>query len=99
MIDYAARRDRLRERMAAGQCPALLITNLPDVRYLCGFGPNAALLVLTDGQILATDGRYVVQAEHDAPGWTWPSLPAGARSARCGRRTGTLFGSASMRSR
>ncbi|MEZ5186312.1 MAG: Xaa-Pro peptidase family protein [Candidatus Nanopelagicales bacterium] len=69
MIDYAARRDRLRERMAAGQCPALLITNLPDVRYLCGFsGSNAALLVLTDGQILATDGRYVVQAEHEAPG-------------------------------
>ena len=40
------RRDRIRVRIARRTCEALLVTNLPDVRYLCGFsGSNGALLV------------------------------------------------------
>ncbi len=70
MIDHGRRRDRLRTRLAAAECPGMLVTNLPDVRYLTGFsGSNAALLVLTGGEeILATDGRYVVQAGQESPG-------------------------------
>jgi Xaa-Pro aminopeptidase len=43
---------------------AFLVTGLPNVRYLSGFtGSNAALLVRKDGEaVLATDGRYAVQA-------------------------------------
>ena len=68
MGPFAARRDRLRELMAEAGCDALLVTDLCDVRYLCGFsGSNAALLVLTDGEVLATDGRYRVQAAREAP--------------------------------
>jgi Xaa-Pro aminopeptidase len=63
------RLDVLRERMAGAGERALLITNLPDVRYLCGFsGSNGALLVTEDDVLLATDGRYVVQAGEESPG-------------------------------
>ena len=68
MTPQATRRDRLRERMAAHDCTALLITDLSDVRYFCGFsGSNAAMVVTVDEALLATDGRYVTQAGNEAP--------------------------------
>jgi Xaa-Pro aminopeptidase len=43
---------------------ALLVTHLPDVRYLCGFtGSNAALCISATRAALFTDGRYIVQAK------------------------------------
>ncbi len=63
-----ARRDRLRERMAAVGCSAFLLTDLPDVQYFCGFsGSNGALVVTEETAILATDFRYKTQAAHEAP--------------------------------
>ena len=48
---------------------ALLVTHLPDVRYLCGFtGSNAALLLTGGKAVLFTDGRYVAQAKAEATG-------------------------------
>jgi len=42
----------------------LLVTHLPNVRYLCGFtGSAAALLILAGGAFLFTDGRYRTQAK------------------------------------
>jgi Xaa-Pro aminopeptidase len=68
MSVHPRRRDLLRERMASAGCEALLVTDLTDVRYLCGFsGSNAALLVTADTLVLATDGRYRVQAGQEAP--------------------------------
>ncbi len=61
--------DRLRELAAAMRqrnTPLLLLSNLPDVRYLTGFtGSNAALVVRSRPRVSArlfTDGRYTVQA-------------------------------------
>jgi Xaa-Pro aminopeptidase len=48
----------------------MLVSDLINVRYLCGFtGSNAALLVFADDQpaVLATDGRYRTQAAQQAP--------------------------------
>ncbi len=43
---------------------SLLVTHLPDVRYLCGFtGSNAALAITPARAVLFTDGRYTVQAK------------------------------------
>ena len=45
---------------------ALLVTHLPDVRWLCGFtGSNAALVVGSSlgGPRLFTDGRYTAPGE------------------------------------
>src|SRR3954447_19545869 len=61
-----------RQALAASLGPdvdALLVTNLVNVRYLTGFtGSNAALLLDRDAAaVLATDGRYAVQAADEAP--------------------------------
>jgi Xaa-Pro aminopeptidase len=48
---------------------ALLITHLPDVRWLCGFtGSNAALAVTGGKAVLFTDGRYTTQAREETHG-------------------------------
>lgn len=48
---------------------ALLITHLPDVRYMCGFtGSNAALVLLNNRMVLFTDGRYTAQAREQVEG-------------------------------
>ena len=42
---------------------ALLITHLPNIRYLCGFSGSSGVLVVDKRQpILFTDGRYTEQA-------------------------------------
>lgn len=68
-------RRRLRNLTAAMRTksmPALLVTSLPDVRYLTGFtGSNAALVVLAGtraGARLFTDGRYTAQARQQVQG-------------------------------
>jgi Xaa-Pro aminopeptidase len=44
----------------------LLVTHLPDVRYLCGFtGSSAALAVTRRSARLFTDGRYRTQADEE----------------------------------
>lgn len=61
----AARRDRLRTRLADAGLDALLVTTLTNVRYLTGFtGSAATLLVTADGEDdrFVTDGRYETQA-------------------------------------
>ncbi len=49
---------------------ALLVTHLPDVRYLCGFTGSNAVLAFTAGARgvqarLFTDGRYIAQAKRE----------------------------------
>ena len=48
---------------------AVLVTHGPNVRYLTGLASsNAALLLPADGRgVLATDSRYALAAERDAP--------------------------------
>ena len=70
-MTISQRRDRLRERLAAAELDAMLVSDLVNVRYLAGFtGSNAALLIRTDSEtpVLATDGRYRTQAAQQAQG-------------------------------
>ena len=70
-MTISQRRDRLRQRLAAAELDALLVSDLVNIRYLSGFtGSNAALLVLAAGEtpVLATDGRYRNQAAEQAVG-------------------------------
>lgn len=58
---------RLRAAMGESQC--LLVSNLVNVRYLCGFtGSNGALIITADRAVLATDSRYEVQAANQTTG-------------------------------
>src|SRR6202035_2699892 len=53
----------LRRKLTRSGLSGLLITHLPDVRYLCGFtGSSAALAVTRRSARLFTDGRYTAQA-------------------------------------
>lgn len=69
---HQARRGRLAAAAAAEGADAALITHLVNVRYLTGLASsNAAVLVPADpqprGAVLATDSRYTLAAERDAP--------------------------------
>jgi Xaa-Pro aminopeptidase len=56
----------LRRRLNNAGVSALLVTHLPDVRYLSGFtGSSAALAVTRRAARLFTDGRYRTQAAEE----------------------------------
>jgi Xaa-Pro aminopeptidase len=57
------RRDRMRSRLAEVDAPALIVSSLPNIRYLSGFTGSAGLLiVLTDPpDLFFTDHRYRAQ--------------------------------------
>jgi Xaa-Pro aminopeptidase len=59
----------VRQSMQQSSIEALLITHLPDVRWLCGFtGSNAALAVTVRQAAMFTDGRYTSQAREEVRG-------------------------------
>jgi len=56
----------LRRRLTRAALPGLVVTHLPDLRYLCGFtGSSAALAVTRRAARLFTDGRYTAQAAEE----------------------------------
>lgn len=62
-MDHLRRIAALRRKLARTGLSGLLVTHLPDVRYLCGFtGSSAALVVTRRSARMFTDGRYTVQA-------------------------------------
>ena len=66
---HQARRRRAQEAVRELGADAVLITAGPNVRYLTGLASsNAALLLPADGAgLLATDSRYALAAQRDAP--------------------------------
>ena len=57
----------LRSAIDAAQLDALLVSSLPNIRYLTGFSGSSALLVVTSAEaVLLTDFRYSVQANEEA---------------------------------
>jgi Xaa-Pro aminopeptidase len=54
--------------MDALEVDALVVTRLPNVRYLTGFtGSNAQVVVARQGAVFLTDGRYEEQSSHEVP--------------------------------
>ncbi|MGH2573977.1 MAG: M24 family metallopeptidase [Actinomycetota bacterium] len=67
-MDHARRRERISSRLAEVGAEALLVTRLPNVRYLTGFtGSNGQLLLAPGGGVFFTDGRYAEQSSHEVP--------------------------------
>jgi Xaa-Pro aminopeptidase len=79
-VDHQRRIAALRRKLTRAGLHGLLVTHLPDVRYLCGFtGSSAALAVTRRATCLFTDGRYIAQAEeevHSARVEIVPGFPA-----------------------
>ena len=64
-MDFHARQRKLREHLATSRFDALLISHLPNIRYLCGFtGSSGMLLVDEADSVFFSDFRYDTQA-HD----------------------------------
>jgi len=65
-MDYKLRQDNLRAHLAAARVDALLVTHLPNIRYLCGFSGSAGVLLVEEaGSVLFTDFRYDTQAKEE----------------------------------
>jgi len=63
-VDHFRRIGLLRRRLTKAGLHGLLVTHLPDLRYLSGFtGSSAALAITRRSARLFTDGRYKTQAE------------------------------------
>jgi Xaa-Pro aminopeptidase len=68
-MNFQARQNKLREHLATTRFDALLISHLPNIRYLCGFTGSAGLLLLEEGcSVLFTDVRYDTQAHQEVKG-------------------------------
>ena len=62
-MDHLRRLGALRRKLTRAGLQGILVTHLPDVRYLSGFkGSSAALAVTRRAARLFTDGRYKTQA-------------------------------------
>jgi len=68
-MDHRGRLTRLKSALAEERLDGLLVTSLPNIRYLCGFtGSAAALVVSEESCYFFTDGRYAEQAHEEVQG-------------------------------
>lgn len=72
-MDYTSRQSRLAAELRRSRLPALVITHLPNIRYLCGFTGSAGVLLVIAGEraprlTFFTDGRYTSQAAQEVQG-------------------------------
>ena len=67
-MDHSLRRERLLAKLPELHVDAMLITRLPNVRYLSGFtGSNGQLLIFQTEALFLTDSRYEEQARREVP--------------------------------
>ena len=65
-MDFRVRQQKLREHLATTRFDGLLVSHLPNIRYLCGFTGSAGLLVVEPGgSVFFTDVRYDIQAHQE----------------------------------
>ena len=65
-MNYRARLQAAGEEVSKHRLDHLLVTHLPNIRYLSGFtGSSGVLLVSRTGSILFIDGRYTEQAKEE----------------------------------
>ena len=68
-MDFRCRQKKLQSILARQRLDSLLVTHLPNIRYLCGFTGSAAVLLITEGKsVFFTDGRYTEQARTEVQG-------------------------------
>ena len=65
-MNHKRRLDDLRNLLPEHRLDALLVSHLPNIRYLCGFTGSSGVLLLTEGAaVFFTDGRYTEQARSE----------------------------------
>jgi Xaa-Pro aminopeptidase len=67
MSEYFQRRQRVLRDLSENKADVLVVSGLPNIRYLSGFtGSNALLLLSKTHAILLTDPRYTIQANTES---------------------------------
>ena len=67
---YFNRQHKLKNVLSQKNLDGLLITNLTNIRYICGFtGSAGTCLVTPAGQYFITDGRYIEQSKDQVKGF------------------------------
>src|SRR5260370_37484856 len=62
-MNERSRQKNLRGQLASCRLDAVLISHLPNIRYLCGFTGSAGLLLVEEsGSVFVTDVRYATQS-------------------------------------
>lgn len=68
-MDYLHRLKTLQSAIEPSRLDVVLITHLPNIRYLCGFTGSAGVLVVTPrAAAFFSDGRYAAQAREEVRG-------------------------------
>ena len=72
-MDYTSRQKKLAALLQLRGVEGLLVTHLPNIRYLCGFTGSAGVLLILAGAgkprlVFYTDGRYTQQAKEQVKG-------------------------------
>jgi Xaa-Pro aminopeptidase len=68
-MNFLARQNKLREQLASAGLDALLVSHLPNIRYLCGFTGSAGLVLVEEaGSVFVTDVRYDTQGREEVKG-------------------------------
>jgi len=67
---YAKRQSALKSVLEKKGLDGILISNLTNIRYICGFtGSAASCLVTPEGQYFISDGRYIEQSKEQVKGF------------------------------
>lgn len=67
---YIKRQNALKSVLGEKGLDGILISNLTNIRYICGFtGSAASCLVTPNGQFFISDGRYIEQAKNQVKGF------------------------------
>ena len=67
---YTKRQDKLKSILGMKGLDGILITNLTNIRYICGFTGSAASCLITPvGQYFISDGRYIEQSKEQVKGF------------------------------
>jgi Xaa-Pro aminopeptidase len=68
-MNHPGRQKNLRRQLASCRLDAILISHLPNIRYLCGFTGSAGLLLVEEsGSVFVTDVRYATQSREEVEG-------------------------------
>ena len=84
-MNTTLRKKRLVKAARLAGVDGLVITALPDIRYLCGFTGSSGALAFAGGRaVLFTDGRYTEQATKEARGTRLVIAKGSPAVAACG---------------
>src|SRR5688500_20249164 len=92
-----ARVTALRDSLTTAHIDALVITSLPNVRYLTGFSGSSALVLVTARDVhFITDFRYDTQVRDEVGDIATVRIEPGSRWAGLGEAAGGRAGVAGM---